>query len=135
MPDLIRSEMATAGGADDHRAAKNAGKKFEWKLLFGDHHESHAASAFYPSPFEEAAILTIDGVGEWATSSLGIGRGNEITLMKELRFPDSLGLLYSCLHLLHRFQSKQRRVQSDGSRAVWRTKVRQLDKRQYRRSS
>jgi len=95
MPDLIRTEMATAGGAADHRAAKKAGKKFEWKLLFGDHHESHAASAFYPSPFEEAAILTIDGVGEWATSSLGMGRGNEITLMKELRFPDSLGLLYS----------------------------------------
>ena len=64
-------------------------------MLFGDHHESHAASAFYPSPFEEAAILTIDGVGEWATSSIGIGKGNEITLLKELRFPDSLGLLYS----------------------------------------
>lgn len=95
MPDLIRTEMATASGIDDHRAAKKAGKKFEWKLLFGDHHESHAASAFYPSPFEEAAILTIDGVGEWATSSIGIGRGNEITLLKELRFPDSLGLLYS----------------------------------------
>ena len=95
MPDLIRTEMAKANGADDERAAKKAGKKFEWKLLFGDHHESHAASAFYPSPFEEAAILTIDGVGEWATSSLGVGRGNEITLLKELRFPDSLGLLYS----------------------------------------
>jgi len=95
MPDLIRTEMAHASGIEDHRAAKKAGKKFEWKLLFGDHHESHAASAFYPSPFEEAAILTIDGVGEWATSSIGIGRGNEITLLKELRFPDSLGLLYS----------------------------------------
>jgi carbamoyltransferase len=95
MPDLIRTEMAQAAGIDDARAAKKAGKKFEWKLLFGDHHESHAASAFYPSPFEEAAILTIDGVGEWATSSIGIGRGKEITLMKELRFPDSLGLLYS----------------------------------------
>ncbi len=95
MPDLIRTEMGKANGVDDERAAKKAGKKFEWKLLFGDHHESHAASAFYPSPFEEAAILTIDGVGEWATSSLGIGRGNEITLLKELRFPDSLGLLYS----------------------------------------
>ncbi len=95
MPDLIRTEMAKANGIDDERAAKKAGKKFEWKLLFGDHHESHAASAFYPSPFEEAAILTIDGVGEWATSSIGIGRGNEITLLKELRFPDSLGLLYS----------------------------------------
>ena len=95
MPDLIRTEMAKANGIDDDRAAKKAGKKFEWKLLFGDHHESHAASAFYPSPFEEAAILTIDGVGEWATSSMGTGRGNEITLLKELRFPDSLGLLYS----------------------------------------
>jgi len=95
MPDLIRTEMGKAGGEDDERAAKKLGKRFEWKLLFGDHHESHAASAFYPSPFEEAAILTIDGVGEWATSSVGIGRGNEITLLKELRFPDSLGLLYS----------------------------------------
>jgi carbamoyltransferase len=95
MPDLIRTELAKADGEDDERRAKKAGKKFEWKLLFGDHHESHAASAFYPSPFEEAAILTIDGVGEWATSSIGIGKGNEITLLKELRFPDSLGLLYS----------------------------------------
>jgi len=95
MPDLIRIEMAKANGVEDERAAKKARKKFEWKLLFGDHHESHAASAFYPSPFEEAAILTIDGVGEWATSSIGIGKGNEITLLKELRFPDSLGLLYS----------------------------------------
>jgi carbamoyltransferase len=95
MPDLIRTELAKTGGEEDERAAKKLGKKFEWKLLFGDHHESHAASAFYPSPFEEAAILTIDGVGEWATSSIGIGQGNEITLLKELRFPDSLGLLYS----------------------------------------
>ena len=95
MPDVIRTEMARANGIEDHRAAKKASKKFEWKLLFGDHHESHAASAFYPSPFEAAAILTIDGVGEWATSSIGIGRGNEIELFKELRFPDSLGLLYS----------------------------------------
>ena len=95
MPDLIRTEMAKANGIEDERAAKKARKKFEWKLLFGDHHESHAASAFYPSPFEEAAILTIDGVGEWATSSIGIGQGSEITLLKELRFPDSLGLLYS----------------------------------------
>src|ERR1043165_5221413 len=68
---------------------------YRGKLLFGDHHESHAASAFYPSPFEEAAILTVDGVGEWATASLGVGKGNEITLLKELRYPDSLGLLYS----------------------------------------
>jgi carbamoyltransferase len=95
MPDLIRTELAKSNGEADERAAKKLGKKFEWKLLFGDHHESHAASAFYPSPFEEASILTIDGVGEWATSSIGIGKGSELTLLKELRFPDSLGLLYS----------------------------------------
>ena len=95
MPDLIRTELAKSEGEADERAAKKLGKKFRWKLLFGDHHESHAASAFYPSPFEEAAILTIDGVGEWATSSMGVGKGNEITLMQELRYPDSLGLLYS----------------------------------------
>ena len=95
MPDLIRTELAKADGEDDERAAKKLGKKFKWKLLFGDHHESHAASAFYPSPFQEAAILTIDGVGEWATSSTGIGKGNEITLLQELRYPNSLGLLYS----------------------------------------
>jgi len=95
MPDLIRTELAKTAGEDDERTAKKLGKKFLWKLLFGDHHESHAASAFYPSPFEEAAILTIDGVGEWATSSIGIGKGHEITLLKELRYPDSLGLLYS----------------------------------------
>jgi carbamoyltransferase len=65
------------------------------KILFGDHHESHAASAFYPSPFEEAAILTIDGVGEWTTSSIGHGRGAEIVMLREMRFPHSVGLLYS----------------------------------------
>jgi len=68
---------------------------YEGPLLFAEHHESHAASAFYPSPFEEAAILTMDGVGEWATASFGVGRGAEITLTRELRWPDSLGLLYS----------------------------------------
>jgi len=95
MPDVIRTELAEATGAEPGKPAKKAAKKFSWPVLFGDHHESHAASAFYPSPFEEAAILTMDGVGEWATSSIGCGQGNEITLLKELRFPDSLGLLYS----------------------------------------
>lgn len=65
------------------------------KLLFPEHHLSHAASAFYPSPFEEAAILTIDGVGEWATASIGYGKGNSIRNIKELHFPHSVGLLYS----------------------------------------
>jgi len=64
-------------------------------VMFPEHHLSHAASAFYPSPFEEAAILTLDGVGEWATSTIGMGKGNEITILRELDFPHSLGLLYS----------------------------------------
>jgi len=68
---------------------------YEGDLLYAEHHESHAASAFFPSPFREAAILTVDGVGEWATASFGVGRGNEIELLSELHWPDSLGLLYS----------------------------------------
>ena len=65
------------------------------RFVFPSHHESHAASAFFPSPFQEAAILTMDGVGEWATASIGVGKGNKIQLLKELYFPHSLGLLYS----------------------------------------
>jgi carbamoyltransferase len=65
------------------------------QLWFTEHHESHAASAFFPSPFESAAVLTFDGVGEWATSTIGVGKGNRITLERQLRFPNSIGLLYS----------------------------------------
>ena len=68
---------------------------YEGAILYAEHHESHAASAFLPSPFEEAAILTMDGVGEWATAAFGVGRGNDVELWKELSWPDSLGLLYS----------------------------------------
>ncbi|MEO8575256.1 MAG: carbamoyltransferase [Gemmatimonadales bacterium] len=68
---------------------------FDGRVLYAEHHESHAASAFFPSPFDEAAILTIDGVGEWATASIGVGKQNEIELIRELQWPDSLGLLYS----------------------------------------
>jgi carbamoyltransferase len=78
LPEKIKKELGYAG-----------------PLLFTEHHQSHAASAFYPSPFTRAAILTIDGVGEWATTSWGVGRDNTIDLMAELRFPHSLGLLYS----------------------------------------
>ncbi|MEP7381432.1 MAG: carbamoyltransferase [Gemmatimonadota bacterium] len=68
---------------------------YDGELLYAEHHESHAASAFFPSPFEEAAVLTMDGVGEWATASIGRGRGNDLELLQELRWPHSLGLLYS----------------------------------------
>ncbi len=70
---------------------------YDWekRLLFAEHHQSHAASAFYPSPFESAVVLTMDGVGEWATTSVGVGRGNRLEMTKEIHFPHSIGLLYS----------------------------------------
>ena len=72
---------------------------FDWKtrLLFAEHHQSHAASAFFPSPFEEAVVLTMDGVGEWATTSVALGSGDKLEVIKEIHFPHSLGLLYSAL--------------------------------------
>ena len=68
---------------------------YQGEILYSEHHESHAASAFFPSPFEQAAFLTMDGVGEWATASFGMGRGNDLEILKEIHWPDSLGLLYS----------------------------------------
>jgi len=80
LPEVIRNEV---------------GNKFQGQILFTNHHESHAASAFFPSPFEEAAVLVLDAVGEWSTSSLGVGHGHRVSLTDELRFPHSLGMLYS----------------------------------------
>ncbi len=74
---------------------KGLQKRFKKRIVFSQHHESHAASAFFNSPFQNAAILTVDGVGEWATTTMGVGNDNEIELTHELTFPDSLGLLYS----------------------------------------
>ena len=78
IPDTIRNEL-----------------NFQGEILFTEHHQSHAASAFYPSPYQEAALLTIDGVGEWTTNSLGYGQGNQFSITKDIKFPHSLGLLYS----------------------------------------
>src|SRR5579864_2065071 len=80
-----------------HQDLERFGPNFDWetKLLFTEHHQSHAASAFFPSPFDEALILTMDGVGEWATTSVALGRGNNLEIIKEIHFPHSLGLLYS----------------------------------------
>ena len=77
------------------RQLREALPGYEGDILYSEHHESHAASAFFPSPFDEAAILTIDGVGEWATSACAMGRGNDFEILQELHWPDSLGLLYS----------------------------------------
>ena len=70
---------------------------FDWqnRLLFAEHHQSHAASAFFPSPFQEAVVLTMDGVGEWATTSVGYGKGHQLEMVREIHFPHSLGMLYS----------------------------------------
>ena len=73
---------------------------FKGKMFYPEHHQSHAASAFYPSPFQNAAILTMDGVGEWATSSYGIGNANKLDIKNTIRFPHSLGLLYSALPII-----------------------------------
>ncbi len=83
--DLLRKEL------------KKYDEQFDWrnKLLFAEHHQSHAASAFFPSPYEEAVVLTMDGVGEWATTSVALGSGNKLEMTKEIHFPHSLGLLYS----------------------------------------
>jgi len=90
MPLWLRQKLHL--GRELSRGLRGAYHK---SYVFTEHHESHAASAFFPSPFEEAAILTLDGVGEWATTTQGFGRGNRITLTQELKFPHSLGLLYS----------------------------------------
>jgi len=82
---LLRKELREFGSKFDS----------ETRLLFAEHHQSHAASAFFPSPFDEAAVLTIDGVGEWATTSIAVGRGSSLEMLKEIHFPHSLGLLYS----------------------------------------
>jgi len=89
--DLIRKELGLGLG----KKTKYEKSKYEGEIIFTEHHQSHAASAFFASPFEEAAILTVDGVGEWTTTSYGYGCRNEITLTHELKFPHSLGLLYS----------------------------------------
>ena len=82
------------------RLLKKISKNFDKnKLLFSEHHFSHAASAFYPSPFEKAVVLTLDGVGEWATSTISIGNKNDLEIKKEIHFPHSLGLLYSSFTL------------------------------------
>jgi carbamoyltransferase len=92
IPDLIRRELGTPAP----RWYKPS-RRTPWggELLFVEHHQSHAASAFYPSPFERAAVLTVDGVGEWATTSAGQGNGKDLTLAREIQYPHSLGLLYS----------------------------------------
>jgi carbamoyltransferase len=92
-PLWLRKKLWIPAEIED--ALKGIGVDAPAKFYFPEHHESHAASAFYPSPFQEAAILTVDGVGEWATSTISVGEGNKLNILRELRFPHSIGLLYS----------------------------------------
>jgi carbamoyltransferase len=92
MPVWIKEKLFMKRVLREHLAELGKG---DVPLFFPEHHLSHAASAFYPSPFDDAAIITVDGVGEWATTTIGHGRGKNISLLRELRFPHSVGLLYS----------------------------------------
>ncbi len=92
LPIWLKQKLHTPRELD-----RGFGGRYKGAYTFLEHHESHAASAFFPSPFESAAVVTLDGVGEWATGSIAVGRGNQIELLEELRFPHSLGLLYSAL--------------------------------------
>jgi carbamoyltransferase len=95
MPVWIKDKLFQKSGLIKSLAPFSRSGSVAGKLLFADHHQSHAASAFFPSPFEEAIVLTLDGVGEWSTASVSVGRGNTLSLEREIRFPHSLGLLYS----------------------------------------
>src|SRR3982751_686797 len=95
LPVWVKDKLFQRGTILQELKAIQAGIDWDKRLLFSEHHLSHAASAYYPSPFESAAVLTMDGVGEWTTTSLGLGRGRELKVTKEIHFPHSLGLLYS----------------------------------------
>ena len=97
--------------------------------LLPEHHESHAASAFYPSPFAEAAVLTMDGVGEWATATIGVGEGASLRLLERARFPAFARAALLGLHLLHGIPGELGRVQGDGPRAVRRSAFHPADPR------
>ena len=120
---LAAAEAAPA--ARDGQGA--AGEPYKGRCVFTEHHESHAASAFFPSPFDEAAILTLDGVGEWATASFGVGRGNRIAADARAAFPALAGPALLGVHLLLRLQGQLRRVQADGPGPLRRADLRRPD--------
>jgi carbamoyltransferase len=94
IPVWIKEKLFQKNILIKHLKTFDPGVDWAAKLLFSEHHFSHAASAFYPSPFERAAVLTMDGVGEWATTSVALGNGSQLSIQKEIHFPHSLGLLY-----------------------------------------
>ena len=105
--------------------------EFDWKkrLLFCEHHFSHAASAFYPAPFQEAAVLTMDGVGEWATTSTGMGSGNRLEIQRGAAIPALVGAAVFGVYLLYRLQGQFRRIQAHGPCPLRRAEIRQAHSR------
>ena len=95
MPVWIKEKLFQKSRLADALSEFSKSGQVEDRLLFAEHHQSHAASAFFPSPFDEAVVLTLDGVGEWTTASVAVGRGNTLSTVREISWPHSLGLLYS----------------------------------------
>ena len=125
--------LAEAEAVHAARARSRPRRRYKGRYVFLEHHESHAASAFFPSPFDEAAILTLDGVGEWATGSIAVGRGNRIEMLQGAALPALARPALLGVHLLHRLQGQQRRVQADGPGAVRRADLRRPDPREAAR--
>lgn len=97
MPVWLKEKLFQKKLLTDELRALDPGFDAEARMLFSEHHQAHAASAFYPSPFDEAVVLTVDGVGEWATTAVALGRGRSLEIVREIHFPHSLGLLYSAM--------------------------------------
>lgn len=112
LPIWLREKLFLRSVLEKELKALAPGVEWHSRLQFSEHHLSHAASAYYPSPFDEAAVLTLDGVGEWATTSLAVGRGTDLKIVKEMHFPHSLGLLYSAFtyHLGFKVNSGEYKV-------------------------
>ena len=120
IPLWIKEKLFQKPNLEKALSAFSSSRKFDGKLLFTEHHQSHAASAFFASPFEEAVVMTMDGVGEWATTSHAIGRGNSLETTTEIHWPHCIGSALLRLHLLHRLQSQFWRIQGHGPRTLWR---------------
>jgi len=127
LPLWLREKLFLKSLLADELKALEPDYDWEKRLVFPEHHLSHAASAFYPSPFEHAAVLTMDGVGEWATTSAAVGHGQNLAIHKEIHFPHSLGLLYAAFTY---YTGEFGRIQGHGTRALWHPAFRAADLRQ-----
>ena len=119
VPVWLREKLFQKNLLRRELSALEAGFDWKNKLLFTEHHQSHAASAFFPSPYQDAVVLTMDGVGEWATTSAALGSGNRLEVIKELPFPPFPRAPLFRLHQFHRLPSQFRRIQGHGAGPLW----------------